>query len=662
MTPGGGPPGADGPSAAWRRPLFSAAAAIFLTWLTLGSSFRQPSGEAALPAIVTEDFNDSAASARARAGRFEGWSIGPSGLDLVPGGRGVLLLDFDLPPGSAAFLFAWVYRPSARISNEVAISWDGNSWRTLGRDVHRLGTPPFALDRPRGASRLSVRITAQDGDPPHASEKLIVDQLEIRIVPTVPPYAHPRVFFLLLALLAAGSFAASGSPSPARVALRYIPAAALLCGLTALWPTALTASWTAFLLDGRSVLALAGVAGGVLLLVARRAVWSRPACTALAFVVLWLAAWSRWLAWQTSATPFAPDAAGLESVASSGAAWYATATREPLFVWLLRAVYALAGAGEPATRFTSVLIGIAFVATVLALGRKLFGACAGLIAGAFLAVHPALAALSIQGLRDELFGLLVGLFLLALLPDGTVTGTGRTAAIAAAMSGIALTRMNALPAAAILLLFFTWRRSWPWTRVVVPLVAAVALLFPYLAYCHARYGDSLYAMNIYATGFRNMEFGGQPGFPSREAVARDLFVGPNTTTFAYIFGLHSFPEVLRFIARGYGRVFFGYWAATPGFFPGASEEIYWIYLAGIPALLFRWKAREGDPFPAFDRRGAELVFSLCVFFGPVAFLARLPAFRLDWRIVSFLAIGYSLAVGRLAAAAIRFLEPAGSSR
>jgi 4-amino-4-deoxy-L-arabinose transferase-like glycosyltransferase len=298
------------------------------------------------------------------------------------------------------------------------------------------------------------------------------------------------------------------------------------------------------------------------------------------------------------------------------------------------------------------------VAAVYFLGRHLFGAATGLVAAFFLAVHPSLSALSVDGLRDELFSLLVALFLLALLPDRGVPGPARTAALAAIAAGIGLTRMNALLAVAVLLVFFAWRRSWPWTRVAAPLAAAVLLLLPYLAYCRTQYGDAFYALNIYATGFRNMEFGGKPGFPTREAIARNLFVGPNTTTFGYVFGLHSFGEALGFMLRGYGRAFFGYWAVTPGFFPGAFSDTYWFYLAGIPALLFSWRGRR----IRVRRRGWELALAIVVFFGPVAFLAGVSAFKLDWRIVSFVLIVYSLAVARLFARAIEILEPPGQRR
>ncbi|HEY6148737.1 MAG TPA: glycosyltransferase family 39 protein, partial [Thermoanaerobaculia bacterium] len=376
------------------------------------------------------------------------------------------------------------------------------------------------------------------------------------------------------------------------------------------------------------------------------------AAPCLALLALFLAAWSRWLAWQTAATPFPPDAELFRSVASAGGGWYATA-REPLFVWILRAFFAALHPSQEAARFASMLIGVAFVGAVYDLGRRLFGTATGLVAAFFLAVHPDLSALSVDGLRDELFALLAALFFRALLPDRGVPGAARTAALAAAAAGIGLTRMNALAAVAVLLVFFAWRRSWRWTRVAVPLVAAVLLLLPYIAYCRARYGDPLYALNVYATGFRNMEFGGQPGFPRREAVARNLFVGPNTTTFGYIFGLHTFGEVLRFMVRGSWRAFLGYWASTPGFFPGATSDAFWFYLAGIPALLFSWRARR----IRFRRRGWELALAVAVFFGPVAFLAGVSAFRLDWRIVSFVLIAYAIAAARLFARAIEILEP-----
>ena len=87
MTPGDGPRGVDGPSS--RRPL-----SLLLTWLTLGSFVpRQSRGRRAAPRDRDGGLQRLRRDRRkSEPSRFEGWSIGPSGLDLVPGGRGVLLL------------------------------------------------------------------------------------------------------------------------------------------------------------------------------------------------------------------------------------------------------------------------------------------------------------------------------------------------------------------------------------------------------------------------------------------------------------------------------------------------------------------------------------------------------------------------------------------
>ncbi|HEY6051189.1 MAG TPA: hypothetical protein VIZ58_08060, partial [Thermoanaerobaculia bacterium] len=202
MTAGRGGPGRPRRSAVLAGSA-AAAASLLLTWVTMLPSFRAAAGDDTRPSIATVDFNDAAETAKKRAARFEGWSVGPSGLDLVPGGRGELILPFEVPPGRVVLLFPWIYRPSARIHNEVWLSWDGKRWDLLGREMHRLGTPPYALNRHAGASRLWLRIRAEDRDPPGLPERLVVDQIQIRTTGAVPPYAHPRMFFLFFGLLAA---------------------------------------------------------------------------------------------------------------------------------------------------------------------------------------------------------------------------------------------------------------------------------------------------------------------------------------------------------------------------------------------------------------------------------------------------------------------------
>ncbi|MEO8431551.1 MAG: glycosyltransferase family 39 protein [Acidobacteriota bacterium] len=612
------------------------------------------------PSIETQDLNDRMASLSRRAVRFSGWSYGMYGLVLVPGADGVLVLTVDLPAGQAAFLSIWLYRPTPAVSNTISVSDDGVAWRVIARDVHRLGAPLLTLGGAQERSRrIWVRVTASDREPAGSPERLILDQLQLRCANEVPGWAHPRVFALFFGLIAV-FVAGRGSPATARRLALRLGAAAALCAAAAAWPAAMDAPANRILVEGRPVLFAAAAAAAAILLAMRRPARWRAASSVLALLALSLAAWSRWLAWQTDAKPFAPDADVFRSIASAPSGWFATA-REPLFVWLLRGAYAAAGPTEAATRFTSLLIGLAFVAAVYGLGRRLFGASAGLVAALFLAVHPGLSTLSVEGLRDELFALLLCLFCVVLLPRTVRSEGWRTAALALLLSAMVLTRLNAIVPAFLVLVVFGLLRRGPaaWRNVLVPTAIAILAVAPFLVSCRSRFGDPFYALNIYATGFRNLEFAGRPGFPSRAAVAANLFAGPLTTTGRYVFGLHTPAQVGTHIARGYGRALFGYWASTPGFFPGASGGVFWIYVAGIPLLLLRWRSRDrrrSGRRLSWRRPGVALGFVLCVFLGPVSFLAGAAAFRLDWRILSFLLIGYSVAVASAAALAVRLVR------
>jgi hypothetical protein len=84
----------------------------------------------------------------------------------------------------------------------------------------------------------------------------------------------------------------------------------------------------------------------------------------------------------------------------------------------------------------------------------------------------------------------------------------------------------------------------------------VGLYAPHAAALYRLHGDPFYDQAKHSRWFTNVEFAGQPGFPSKEEVARDAYTGPRITFWEYVFRLHSPGQVALGYLRGYGKMLY----------------------------------------------------------------------------------------------------------
>ena len=170
------------------------------------------------------------------------------------------------------------------------------------------------------------------------------------------------------------------------------------------------------------------------------------------------------------------------------------ASREPLYILLLRGVFDLIGAAPLHQRYLTVFASVAGVALTYAVGRVSLGAVAGLGAALMLAVEPWHIVVSGLGLRDEWAMLFVyGLALLVILP---LRGGPMLSVLAGALAAAAvLTRIDAGPVVAFLLLVWSVR-LWlaggrAWQLAAVGWVTLGALVAPLILGYRMRTGEAL---------------------------------------------------------------------------------------------------------------------------------------------------------------------------
>jgi hypothetical protein len=238
----------------------------------------------------------------------------------------------------------------------------------------------------------------------------------------------------------------------------------------------------------------------------------------------------------------------------------------------------------------------------------LFG-CALLVAGRVGALVASLLWadnlwLSLYGvgfLREDIaaactLGMVAALVMLFRLPPEKRRARLLMAAGAAGAGALlALTRLEGLGTATLLVGLWAaaraaakrFVRADAWISAGV--VAGVWLLVsPYLIYNAAKTGSPLHPIQNHSQFWRNHEFAGQPGYPTRAEVVANSYCGAPETPFHYVFGRHSLPQIVS-------RYLSGLWAGYTRYLSRLLADRSWLaWLVPLAALgLVRFRRWEG---------------------------------------------------------------------
>jgi len=294
--------------------------------------------------------------------------------------------------------------------------------------------------------------------------------------------------------------------------------------------------------------------------------FSRTTAAMILFAgILFFAADVRWNELvRVSGAMLGPDARGYAQYAQKMAlfsdhGFYSAqfATREPLYIFVVKVFFSVFGTADTHLRFTSCVFSLAVVYLTFKIGNRWFNSVTGLVAAFIAAVHPYLVELSPQGLRGECFTTLVLLFIYVGYVKKNMPVSTRTVFAGILAGFVLLVRSESLFMIAVIVLalpFFAPGR-WRFARAVLVLIIGLALLAPHLFSTYQRHGDPFYAAHMHMRFYRNLEFMGKPGFPTqKEIMEKGMYTGPEVTPIEYYFKLHTPWQVLEYSAKGFAKI------------------------------------------------------------------------------------------------------------
>lgn len=285
--------------------------------------------------------------------------------------------------------------------------------------------------------------------------------------------------------------------------------------------------------------------------------------------------------------------------------------REPGILVVGRVALKLFGNAEPRTdadvranhlvlRRNALVLSLLAMSALFGLALLVAGRVGALVAALLWADNLWLSMYGVGFLREDLaaaflFGFLAALVALFRQPaERKRLRIALVAAAAVADAGMALTRLEGLGTATLLV--GAWcgakalskRFSKQDAIAAGAIVAATWLLVsPYLVFNLAKTGSAFHPMHAHARFWRNHEFAGQPGFPTRAEVIADSYTGPPETPSHYVWGLHSVLQVI-------GREVAGLWKGFTHDLAKLLAERWWLgwlvpIAAGALARRRRWE-------------------------------------------------------------------------
>lgn len=479
---------------AWRRVRWVVAALLLPLLPWVAGVLRNLVTVNAVEVIADDDF---AGGASGRLISSTGFSPCPDGLCLGPGTRGTLEYVVIVPPERPyAAARIWI-NSSPALDNDLEVSTnDGASYRSVATNVLGRGDP-LPLARATGSLRLRIRA---NNTLDH--EALVLDKLTT-VSATHPLRALPPTWAVAAAAAALGLGVFLGLPS-----------------------------------------------------------W-RVASVALLIVLAVVPRYQALL--QHDDTPLDPDAQTYRIYARvmqpfSDKGFYSAqfSEREPVFVLYLWGATGVLGDSDRTLRLASGAMSVALVAVTTIAGQALFGPVSGFTLGLLMAGNGPWIQESFRGLRTEIEGLGLLVYLLIAFIQPRQHGWHRAAILGLLAGSLALLRSTYLPALLALNALALWQAPAPiakrLVRIAVASLIAVALVTPHRVSMYRLHGDAFWDTTGYARWNANHEFAGTPGFPSREAVAVNGYQGERITFATYMFGMHSVSEVIAGTARGYVKL------------------------------------------------------------------------------------------------------------
>jgi hypothetical protein len=242
------------------------------------------------------------------------------------------------------------------------------------------------------------------------------------------------------------------------------------------------------------------------------------------------------------------------------ARWVDGDTREPLWPLLNALPIEIFGESPTVLRLSSAVMFACLVLATQYLAREAVGRALAIAVGAVLAASEWLLLQAVSGLREETAAL--GAVLVCLLAIRLRPGW-RGPVLLGALAGLtAMMRWDTVILTLPVIAGAFLQRRVPWARVAMSAAAFALIVVPFCVGNERKFDDPLYHSNIHAEFFRNLEFGGRPGLPTKAEIARDAFAGPPESWPHYLFARHSLGWVADHTVKGTGNTALANWAFT----------------------------------------------------------------------------------------------------
>ena len=329
-------------------------------------------------------------------------------------------------------------------------------------------------------------------------------------------------------------------------------------------------------------------------------------------------------------TPPAPDAQSFMNIMSHWSTLFDTAHREPLYLWLWKTANTLFASNLLSIQLMNTLFMLASFPLMWRIGNKLSGPMAGIAAIIISGSNATIAIQSARGLRNDAYIFFLLLVINILLVKGSLPSWRRAIALGIASGLAALLQMSALPTACLLFIWLGWRQRWKIERLLVAFAIMFLLIAPHLANNLRISGDLFYSVNYHARFYRNLEFGGKPGFPTKAEIQKNSYAGPAVTMTHYVFREHTLANVIQRHIKGLSTCTIG--KVARGVVLEYSFFLMIFYLVGLTI--------------SFCPRHWNLLALLIIASAPFVFLAGSPV-ALDPRLIVHIApcLGFILGTG-----------------
>lgn len=209
---------------------------------------------------------------------------------------------------------------------------------------------------------------------------------------------------------------------------------------------------------------------------------------------------------------------------------------------------------EIGIRLSSLLFHLLTIIFVFIYGKKINSFITGFVASLFIATNPYLVELSGRGLRDSAFTFLTLTFVFLLFAVDLKKVVNKIWLAVIGMLAIYL-RLHSLIQYLILAPVSLINGKNNLKNIIFCYLILIAVALPLINYNLKKYGVWNYSESMHLKWNTNVEFSGQPGFPSKEEERKNPYQGPEISTTTYFFKLHTVNDLIVSSTMGIIKTF-----------------------------------------------------------------------------------------------------------